>query len=202
MTTTLNFRDGHNVLKITYKNEYCDNNNVREEKDDIKMDEVSILDLENNENIGDIEQPSDVFCLTIQLYSPTILKRFSNRYTIFDISDIHPMFQHNSELLFDLIKNDEPVVNLINDIAYIKYVLQIRERKYNIFLELPELVEFGKDRQITVLKLKNIILVEKSKKNKKQNCFFIVIVVFFYFCLASIYIMLKQLGVHWNVDIL
>lgn len=152
-------------MKITYQNEYS-KNKVEKKKEDIKMDDMFILDLENNAGDDNI---FNIFYLTIELSSPTILKKFSNRYTIFDISDIHPMLKHNSELLFDLIKNAEPVVNLINNVAYIKYVLKIGERKYSIFLKLPELIEFGKDRQITILKLKNIILVENSKKKQKTK---------------------------------
>jgi hypothetical protein len=179
-------------LKISYNNQYCDgsNNEVKEEN---KMNDIFILDMENVD---------DIYCLEIELNDVFNLKIFTNKYTIFDIANINPLFKNNSEILFDLIKNKKPIVILTNSIATIKYILKIGERIYTILLELPELVESGKNKKITKLQLQNKYLITKIKKIKKQNRCMILFIACFFFILTIIYIVLKHFDIRWNVDIL
>lgn len=171
-------------LKISFNNE------VKEEN---KTNDFLILD---------IEDVGDIYCLSIELGDVFNLKKFTNKYTIFDIANINPLFQNNSEILFDLIKNEKPTVTLTNSIAIVNYTLKIGERTYTILLELPELVESGKNRQITKLQLQNKYLITKIRKMKKKDKYKILYLACFFFILTIIYILLKHFDIHWNVDIL
>lgn len=171
-------------LKISFNNE------VKEEN---KTNDFLILD---------IEDVGDIYCLSIELGDVFNLKKFTNKYAIFDIANIHPLFQNNSEILFDLIKNEKPTVTLTNSIAIVNYTLKIGERTYTILLELPELVESGKNRQITKLQLQNKYLITKIRKMKKKDKYKILYLACFFFILTIIYILLKHFDIHWNVDIL
>jgi hypothetical protein len=199
MTTTVMKYKNDSVggfLKISYKNEYCNGNNneVNEVKEENKMNNFFILDIENVD---------DIYCLSIELHDVFNLKKFTNKYTIFDIANIHPLFQNNSEIFFDLIKNKNPTVTLTNSsVASIQYTLKIGERIYTILLELPELVESGKNRQITKLQLQNKYLITKIQKMKKVDMCILVFLACFFFILTIIYILLKHFDIHWNVDIL
>jgi hypothetical protein len=189
MTTTVMKYKNDSVggfLKISYKNEYCNGNNneVNEVKEENKMNNFFILDIENVD---------DIYCLSIELHDVFNLKKFTNKYTIFDIANIHPLFQNNSEILFDLIKNEKPIVIFKNSISIIQYTLKIGERTYTILLELSELVESGKNRQITKLQLQNKYLITKIQKMKKKDNYALVFVLCLFPIMISIYILLK----HW-----